>query len=246
METAQARRHTTACPFRASRVGAVDPRPVARIAVCRRHRPRLALACMSVLLSSPGLAFAGDDSTKPAPGVAEILNYDYVYLSRNGTESDQQSGGGTAAGGYKSVREHLHVFGSYDDGAMYAGSHPNWDYDLKTLRVGAGGHFFIGKRTVFAPSVSIFYSHGTVMDASWSAPHRISGTGYIAQFELRHAVNRWLELTAAARRTKSIDGSSNELIGGVMLHVHRNWAFGVMEHQRDHKASTELTVRYYY
>lgn len=246
MEPALARRRSTACPLRASWVGAVDPRPRVRAAVRRRQRPYLALACVSVLLSSPGLAFAGDDSNKPAPGVAEILNYDYVYLSRNGTESDQKSGGGTAAGGYKSIREHLHVFGSYDDGALYAGSHPEWDYDLKTLRVGAGGHFFIGKRTVFAPSVSVFYSHGTVMDPSWSAPHRISGTGYIAQFELRHAVTRWLELTAAARRTKSVDGSSTEFIGGVMLHVHPNWAVGVLEHERDHKASTELTVRYYY
>lgn len=246
MESARAKRQRDAWLLRSARVGVVDPRSDRPRVIRRRQYPHLALVCLCVLLSIPGAALAGDDAAKPAPGVAEILNYNYVYLSRNGTESDQDSGGGTTAGGYKSIREHLHVFGSYDDGALYAGSHPTWAYDLKTLRVGAGGHFFLGKRTVFAPSLSIFYSHGTAKAPSWSVPHQLSGTGFIAQFELRHAVTRWLELTAAARRTKSIDGSSTELIGGVMLHVHPKWAVGVMEHEREHKASTELTVRYYY
>ena len=178
----------------------------------------------------------------PGAAAAEVLNYDYVYLSRNGTESD---GNGTA-GGFKSFGGHTHVFASYDDTAFYAGSNANWDYDLETLRVGVGGHYLLGQRTMIAPSLSVFRSSGEVMSPSWTSPRKLSGTGYIAQFDLRHAVTDWLELTAAARLTHFDGESSTELVGGVMFHANDKWALGVLYHDRDEQASTEFTVRYYY
>jgi len=176
------------------------------------------------------------------PAAAEVLDYDYVYLSRNGTESD---GNGTA-GGFKSFGGHTHVFASYDDTAFYAGVDPNWDYDLETLRVGAGGHYLVGRRTMIAPSVSVFRSRGEVMSPSWDAPRRLESTGYIAQFDLRHAVTDWLELTAAARLTRFDGSSGTELVGGVIFHATDQWAFGALYRERDGRDSTELTVRYYY
>ena len=92
----------------------------------------------------------------PGFAVAEVLNYDYVYLSRNGTEAD---GTGTA-GGFKSFGDHTHLFLSVDDTAFYAGRHEDWDYDLRTVRIGAGGHYLLGKRTMVAPSLSVFRSRG--------------------------------------------------------------------------------------
>jgi hypothetical protein len=177
----------------------------------------------------------------PGVALAEVLNYDYVYLSKNGTESD---GNGTG-GGYKSFGK-THVFLSVDDTAFYAGSNQDWDYDLKTWRVGAGGHYMIGKRTMVAPSFSVFRSSGEVMAPSWTSPRKLSGTGYIAEFDLRHAVTDWLELTAAARRTQFADATWTELVGGVMFHANDKWAFGVLYHDREQKPSTEFTVRYYY
>ncbi len=184
----------------------------------------------------------------PGVALAEVLNYDYVYLSKNGSESDVpfDDGDGTAAGGFKSFGKRTHVFLSYDDTALYAVSNPNWDYDLKTWRVGAGGHYLIGKRTMIAPAFSVFRSSGEVMAPSWNAPRKLSGTGYIAQLDLRHAVTKWLELTAAARRTKFIDETSTEFVGGVLVHPTDKWAFGVLYNRREQKTSTEFTVRYYY
>lgn len=178
----------------------------------------------------------------PGVAAAEVLNYDYVYLSKNGTESD---GNGTA-GGFKSFGGHTHVFASYDDTAFYAGRNENWDYDLETLRIGAGGHYLLGNRTMIAPSVSVFRSRGEVMSPSWDAPRRLEGTGYIAQFDLRHAVTDWMELTAAARVTRFDGASSTEMVGGVIFHANDQWAFGALYHDRDGGHSTELTVRYYY
>jgi hypothetical protein len=189
---------------------------------------RFALLLAALLL--PGLA------------PAEVLNYDYVYLSRNGTESD---GHGTA-GGYKSLGQYTHVFLSVDDTAFYAGSHDNWDYDLKTWRIGAGGHYMIGARTMVAPALSVFHSEGTVLAPSWLAPHRLNGNGYIAEVDLRHAVNDHVELVAAARRTEFQGERWNELVGGVMFHANAKWAFGALYHRREQKNSTEFTVRYYY
>lgn len=184
----------------------------------------------------------------PGVALAEVLNYDYVYLSKNGTESDAPSGDGdgTAAGGFKSFGDHTHVFLSFDDTALYAGSNPKWDYDLNTWRLGVGGHYLIGKRTMIAPAFSVFRSSGEVMAPSWNAPRKLSGTGYIAQFDLRHAVTSWLELTAAARRTKFLDDTSTEFVGGVLWHVNDTWALGVLYNDREQKTSTEFTVRYYY
>lgn len=184
----------------------------------------------------------------PGVALAEVLNYDYVYLSKNGTESDPGSkgGDGVAGGGFKSFGKRTHVFLSYDDTALYAGSNPNWDYDLKTWRIGAGGHYLIGKRTMIAPSLSVFRSSGEVMAPNWTAPRKLEGTGHIVQVDLRHAVTNWLELTAAARRSKFLDGSSTEFVGGVMFHPNATWAVGVLYHDREQKRSTEFTVRRYY
>jgi hypothetical protein len=178
----------------------------------------------------------------PTTAAAEALNYDYVYLSRNGTESD---GSGTA-GGYKSFGTHTHVFASYDDTAFYAGSHANWDYDLRTLRVGAGGHYLLGARTMIAPSFSVFRSRGDVLAPTWAAPRKLEGTGYIAEFDLRHAVTDWLELTVAARRSRFADSTWSEYVGGVMFHASDHWAVGALYHDREGQAATEFTVRYYY
>ena len=184
----------------------------------------------------------------PGVALAEVLNYDYVYLSKNGTESDVpfDEGDGTAAGGFKSFGKRTHAFLSYDDTALYAGSKPNYDYDLKTLRIGAGGHYLIGKRTMIAPQFSVFRSSGEYKAPDWDAPQKLSGTGYIAQFDLRHAVTKWLELTAAARRTKFLDETATEFVGGVLWHVNDTWAVGVLYNHREQKTSTEFTVRYYY
>lgn len=183
------------------------------------------------------------------PGLAraEVLNYDYVYLSKNGTGSDGKAADGNGtAGGYKSFGQHTHVFLSYDDTAFYAGSNPNWDYNLKTVRIGAGGHYLIGKRTMIAPALSVFRSSGAVMAPGWAAPRRLSGTGYIAEFDLRHALNDHVELIVAARRSQFAGTRWNETIGGVMFHATDKWAFGALYHDRERQRSTEFTVRYYY
>ena len=178
----------------------------------------------------------------PGLAPAEVLNYDYVYLSRNGTESD---GHGTA-GGYKSFGRHTHVFLSADDTAFYAGSHDNWTYDLKTWRAGAGGHYMIGKRTMIAPALSVFHSEGTVLAPSWLAPRRLNGNGTIAEVDLRHAMSDRIELVAAARRTQFQGDRWSELVGGVMFHATPKWAVGALDHRREQANATEFTVRYYY
>lgn len=182
----------------------------------------------------------------PVPSLAEVLNYDYVYLSREGAASGRSDNGDGTAGGFKSFGDHTHVFLSYDDSAFYAGSNQHWDYDLKTWRIGAGGHYLIGKRTMIAPSLAVFRSRGEVMAPSWMAPRRMSGTGTILELDLRHAVTRWLELTAGARRTRFEDDSWTELVGGVLLHPTDRWAVGALHHDREGERSTELTVRFYY
>ena len=178
----------------------------------------------------------------PGFAVAEVLNYDYVYLSRNGTEAD---GTGTA-GGFKSFGDHTHLFLSVDDTAFYAGRHEDWDYDLRTVRIGAGGHYLLGARTMIAPSLSVFRSRGDVRAPEWAASREMSGTGTIAQVELRHAVTDWLELVAAARRTQFAGDRWNERVGGVLLHANRHWAVGALYHDREGERTTEFTVRYYY
>src|SRR3546814_19646637 len=81
----------------------------------------------------------------PGIAAAEALNYDYVYMSKNGTESDGSSNGNGAAGGFKSFGGHTHVFASLDDTAFYAGSNTDWAYDLRTLLFGAVGPYHVGK-----------------------------------------------------------------------------------------------------
>lgn len=183
----------------------------------------------------------------PLAVAAEVLNYDYVYLSKEGAASGRQAddGNGTA-GGFKSFGQHTHVFLSYDDTAFYAGNNADWNYDLKTWRIGAGGHYLIGKRTMIAPSFAVFRSRGEVMAPAWAAPRGLSGTGTILELDLRHAVTRWLELTAGARRTRFEDGAWTELVGGVLFHPNDTWAVGALHHDRDGEQSTELTLRYYY
>lgn len=178
----------------------------------------------------------------PGLAPAQTLNYDYVYLSRNGTESD---GHGTA-GGYKSFGEHTHVVLSADDTAFYAGSNPSWDYDLRTWRIGAGGHYLLGTRTMIAPAVSVFHSEGSVMAPSWLAPRRLNGNGYIAEVDLRHAATLQIELVAAARRTQFQGDRWNELVGGVIFHATPKWAVGALYHRREERNATEFTVRFYY
>lgn len=173
---------------------------------------------------------------------ADALNYDYVYLSKIGNSSN---GNGTG-GGYKSFGENSHVFFSYDDTAFYAGSRSNWDYDMKTLRVGAGGHYRIGKRTMIAPEIALFHSSGTVKAPSWPSAHNMGGNGYMVEVDLRHALTDHIELSASARRTQFAGERWNEFVGGVMLHATHHWAFGVLQHRRDSKSATEFTVRYYY
>ena len=193
------------------------------------------------------LVLAGMVALVPAATRAEVLNYDYVYLSKEGAASGQQADNGNGtAGGFKSFAQHTHVFLSYDDTAFYAGSNADWDYDLKTWRVGAGGHYLIGKRTMIAPSFAVFRSRGEVMAPSWTAPRGLSGTGTILEVDLRHAVTRWLELTVGARRTRFEDGAWTELVGGVLFHPNDTWAVGALHHDRDGEQSTELTLRYYY
>lgn len=194
-----------------------------------------------------GLALAGAAVLLPGAARAEVLDYDYVYLSREGAASGQggNDGNGTA-GGFKSFGDHTHVFLSYDDTAFYAGNHEDWDYDLRTWRAGAGGHYLVGKRTMIAPALAVFRSRGEVMAPGWLSPRRLAGTGSILEVDLRHAVTDWLELTAGARRTRFEDASWTELVAGVLFHPNDSWAVGALYHDRDDARSTELTLRYYY
>ncbi len=173
---------------------------------------------------------------------ADALNYDYVYLSKVGNSSN---GNGTG-GGYKSFGENTHAFFSADDTAFYSGSHRDWNYDMKTWRVGIGGHYKIGKRTMIAPELAVFHSRGTVTSSEWPDGHAMSGNGYMVEVDLRHALTDRIELSAAARRTQYAGDSWNEFIGGVMFHATHHWAFGVLQHRTDQKSATEFTVRYYY
>ena len=191
-------------------------------------------AALTPLLLLPRLA--------AAQAQAQPLNYDYVYLSRNGTEAD---GHGTA-GGYKSFGEHTHVVLSFDDTAFYAGSNPKWDYDLRTWRIGAGGHYLLGTRTMIAPAASVFHSEGEVLAPSWTGPRRLNGNGYIVEVDLRHAATSQLELVAAARRTQFQGERGNELVGGVIFHATPKWAVGALYHRREQRNATEFTARYYY
>jgi hypothetical protein len=185
-------------------------------------------------LLAPGLAMAD------APTYDDVLNYDYVYLSRN-----SGSDGHGAAGGYKSFG-HAHVFASVDDTAFYAGSHANWNYDLRTWRVGGGAHYLVGESTMIAPAFSAFHSAGHVQAPWWPAARGLSGDGYIAEVDLRHAMNLHVELVAAARRTQFKGDRWNEFVGGVMFHANADWAFGALYHRRDQRSSSEVTLRYYY
>lgn len=183
----------------------------------------------------------------PGAAWAEVLNYDYVYLSRNGMEPDGGSRSeGNTAGGFKEFGGHTHVFASIDDGGLYGGANPKWDYDLTTLRVGVGGHYLLGERTMIAPAVALLRVDGEVLAPAWMAPRELSGTGHVIQLDVRHAVFDWLELTAAARHTKLLGESSTEFVGGVLFHLNDAFAVGALYHDRDAAASTELTVRWYY
>jgi hypothetical protein len=178
---------------------------------------------------------------------AEVLNYDYVYLSREGAASGASGDGGNgAAGGFRSFGAHTHVFASLDDTAFYAGSNADWDYDLTTLRVGVGGHYPLGPRTMLAPSIAVFRSQGEVMVPAWAARRDLEATGAILELDIRHAVTRWLELVGGVRRTRFDGQAWNETAAGVMVHPTDRWAFGAIHHDRAGERSTELTVRYYY
>ena len=198
--------------------------------------PRPARLAASLLLASV--------VALPAPARAEVLDYDYVYLSREGSASGESGNG--AAGGFKTFGDHTHLFASFDDTGFYAGSHEDWDYDLRTLRLGIGGHYRLGERTMIAPSVAVFRSRGEVMAPGWMAPRDLDGTGSILEVDLRHAVTDWLELVGGARRTRFAGESWTELVGGVMFHANDTWALGALYHDREGERSTELTVRYYY
>ena len=193
------------------------------------------------------LALAGAVALLPAAACAEVLDYDYVYLSREGAASGRNGNDGNGtAGGFKSFGEHTHVFLSYDDTAFYAGSNADWDYDLKTWRTGAGGHYLLGQRTMIAPAFAVFRSRGEVMAPGWASPRRLAGTGTILEVDLRHAFSDWLELVASARRTRFEGASWTERVGGVLFHPNNRWAVGALYHDRNDARSTELTLRYYY
>ena len=165
----------------------------------------------------------------PGAAWAEVLNYDYVYLSRNGMEPDGGSRSeGNTAGGFKEFGGHTHVFASIDDGGLYGGANPKWDYDLTTLRVGVGGHYLLGERTMIAPAVALLRVDGEVLAPAWMAPRELSGTGHVIQLDVRHAVFDWLELTAAARHTKLLGESSTEFVGGVLFHLNDAFAVGAL------------------
>lgn len=183
----------------------------------------------------------------PGAALAEPLNYDYIYLSNSETETD--GGGeseGDAFGGFWSFADTLHVFASWDDSGSYAGANPAWDYDLKTLRAGIGGHYLIGERTMIAPAVAVIRAEGDVMAASWTSPRELKDTGYGVQLDLRHAVSDWFELTAGGRYSDVLDNSSTELVGGLVFHPTDWLALGALYHEREEAASTELTVRWYF
>jgi len=183
----------------------------------------------------------------PVAALAEPLDYDYIYLSDTDTETDSGAEtSGDVFGGFWSFAKNLHVFASYDDAGFYAGSNPAWDYDVKALRAGVGGHYLVGERTMIAPAVSLIRAEGDVMAPAWDAPRNIGDTGYGVQLDLRHAVTNWLELTAGGRYADVLDDRTTELVGGVVFHPTTWLALGALYHDREDATGTELTVRWYF
>lgn len=185
----------------------------------------------------------------PFAVAAEPLDYDYVYLSSNDTETDDgRETDGDVFGGFWSFTDTLHVFASYDDAGAYTGSgeNPLWDYDTRTLRAGIGGHYLLGERTMIAPALAVLRSEVEISAPAWTEPREVSDTGYGVQLDLRHAVTDWFELTAGGRYADVFDNGTTELVGGVVFHPTTWLALGALYHEGDDRNSTELTVRWYY
>ncbi|HEX6930337.1 MAG TPA: hypothetical protein VF267_13865 [Gammaproteobacteria bacterium] len=185
------------------------------------------------------------------PGVAysEPLNYDYVYLSANDTETDGgNEDSGETFGGFWSFADTLHLFASYDDAGAYtgAGSNPAWRYETRTLRAGIGGHYLIGKRMMIAPSIAVLRADREISAPAWTAPLESTDTGYGAQLDLRYAVTNWFELTAGGRYSRVFDAGNEEFVGGLLFHPTDWLALGALYHEGEDRSSTELTVRWYY
>lgn len=178
---------------------------------------------------------------------AEPLDYDYIYLSDHDADSGAVDDG-EAFGGFWTFAETLHVFGSYDDTGAYggAGENPAWDYDTRALRVGVGGHYRIGERTMIAPAIAVLRAEMDVMAPAWTAPREFSDTGYGLQLDLRHALTNRFELAAGARYTDVLDNDSSELVGGIVFHATDWLALGALYHDREGEGATEMTVRWYF
>lgn len=185
----------------------------------------------------------------PFAVAAEPLNYDYLYLSANDTETDDGSESeGETFGGFWSFADTLHLFASYDDAGAYAGSgaNPGWDYDTRTLRAGIGGHWLIDERTMIAPAVAVLHARADVTAPAWTYAREYTDTGYGVQLDLRHALADWFELTAGGRYSEVFDGDATEFVGGVVFHPTDWLALGALYHDGDARTGTELTVRWYY
>lgn len=178
---------------------------------------------------------------------AEPLNYDYVYLSSNDAEGDTGDSGETA-GAFWEFAETLHLFGSYDTGGNYtgSGSNPAWDYDTRTIRAGAGGHYLLGTRFMLAPSIAVLRSRREVYAPALGTRMEYTDTGYGVQLDLRYAVADWIELTAGARSSRIFDDTRSDFLGGIIFHPTDWLAMGVVRHEGEDDASTEFTVRWYY
>lgn len=185
----------------------------------------------------------------PLGADAEPLDYDYVYLNANETETAEGADdSGETAGGFWTFTDTLHLFGSYDDTAAYvgAGANPAWDYDTRTLRIGIGGHYAVGDRTMIAPSIAVLRARREISAPAWTSARENTDTGFGMQLDLRHAVTDWFEVTAGGRYSKIFNDSTSEIVGGMLFHPTDWVAVGALYHEREDAAGTELTVRWYY
>ena len=179
------------------------------------------------------------------PLAAEPLNYDYIYLSSGRIEpEDGESRNATAFGAFYSFADSFHGFVGVDDGGAYAATVPA-DADIRNWRIGAGGHFFIGKNLIIAPTAALI--RGKARWAYMPGMYReIEDDGYALQLDARwNFTGRW-ELVGGLHRSELFDESDTEIVGGILWHPTDWLALGAIAKDRETAGITELTGRWYF
>lgn len=187
--------------------------------------------------------------------LAEPLNYDYVYLSSSETEHDNgEETSGEVFGAFYSFKESLHGFLSFDEGGSYSTAAG----DSRSLRAGAGGHFYIADRLIIAPSIAILHTRvdvdNTVMMRSvygkqyLQASHlgEQSDTGYQLQLDTRwNFLDRW-EIIGGLHYSEIFDQGDTEIVAGLLWHPLDWLALGAIGKEKSEARAMELTARWYF